>query len=398
MENRGPLKGVRVIDFSHQAAGPWCTTLLGDMGADVWKIEKPGRGDAIRHARGQDPVVGSYNFWGLNRNKKSVGVDVKHPEGIRLIRDMAESADVVIENFRPGVMDRLGIGYDELRKLNPRLIYCSITAFGDKGPWAQNPGMDLILQASGGMMGLTGFPDGPPAKAAGPVADISSGIYAAFAISMALYHRERTGVGQRIDLTMLDAVISLLADISTAYLNTGTDYAKFGNGHPDLVPYQAFQAKDGYFIVACLSNAFFKRLCEALGRGDLLENPKFVSNNARCKNRQEVVSFFQEIFLTQGRDHWIKLCTDFDVPSCRVNSLKDLFDMEQIKAIGSVVEWEHPKMGKFRTMNIPIHMSATPGSLRIPPPGLAEHTIECLRALGKTDEEIDALQLSGACG
>ncbi len=398
MENRGPLKGVRVIDFSHQAAGPWCTTLLGDMGADVWKIEKPGRGDAIRHARGQDPVVGSYNFWGLNRNKKSVGVDVKHPDGIRLIRDMAETADVVIENFRPGVMDRLGIGYDELRKLNPRLIYCSITAFGDKGPWAQNPGMDLILQASGGMMGLTGFPDGPPAKAAGPVADISSGIYAAFAISMALYHRERSGEGQRIDLTMLDAVISLLADISTAYLNTGSDYAKFGNGHPDLVPYQAFQAKDGYFIVACLSNAFFKRLCEALGRSDLLENPKFVSNTARCKNRQEVVALFQEIFLTQGRDHWIKLCTDFDVPSCRVNSLKDLFDMEQIKAIGSVVEWEHPKMGKFRTMNVPIHMSATPGSLRIPPPGLAEHTIDCLRALGKTDEEIDQLKLSGACG
>jgi len=398
MENRGPLQGIRVIDFSHQAAGPWCTTLLGDMGADVWKIEKPGRGDAIRHARGQDPKVGSYNFWGLNRNKRSVGVDVKHPDGIALIREIVRNADVVIENFRPGVMDRLGIGYDDLRQINPRIIYCSITAFGDKGPWAQNPGMDLILQASGGMMGLTGFPDGPPAKAAGPVADISSGIYAAYAISTALFHRQRSGVGQRIDLTMLDAVISLLADISTAYLNTGIDYAKFGNGHPDLVPYQAFQANDGYFIVACLSNAFFKRLCTALGREDLLDHPHFASNTVRCQHRQEVVDLLQEIFLTNGRDHWIGLCTEHDVPSCRVNSLKDLFDMDQLKAIGSVAEWEHPKMGKFRTMNVPIHMSETPGSLRIPPPELGGHTDECLRELGKSDAEIAALRGSGACG
>ncbi len=398
MENRGPLKGVRVIDLSHQAAGPWCTTLLGDMGAEVWKIEKPGRGDAIRHARGQDPIIGSFNFWGLNRNKKSVGVDVKKPGGVKLLEEMVKSADVLVENFRPGVMDRLGLGYEHLRTVNPRLIYTSITAFGETGPIAQNPGMDLILQATGGMMGLSGFPGGPPVKAAGPVADISSGIYAAYAIALALYHRKESGVGQRIHLTMLDAVISLLADISTSYLNTGHEYQKFGNGHPDLVPYQAFEANDGYFIVACLSNAFFKRLCAALGREDLLENPKFASNTVRCQNRDEVVSVLQEIFRTRGRDHWIKLCTDYDVPSCRVNDLKELFEMEQLKAIGSVAEWEHPKHGPFRTMNVPIHMSDTPGSLRIPPPGLAEHTLEVLRQLGKSDEEIEALRAAGACG
>jgi len=297
-----------------------------------------------------------------------------------------------------GVMDRLGLGYDALRPLNPRLVYASITAFGSAGPIAQNPGMDLILQATGGMMGLTGFPDGPPAKAAGPVADISSGIYAAYAIALALFHRAQSGVGQRIDLTMLDAVISLLADISTAYLNTGFEYAKFGNGHPDLVPYQAFEANDGHFIVACLTNAFFKRLCQGLKREDLLDDPKFATNTIRCRHRDEIVAILQEIFLTNTRDHWIKLCQDNDVPSCRVNGLKDLFEMEQLKAIGSVAEWRHPTQGAFRTMNVPFHMSATPGSLRIPPPQLAEHTDEALRALGKSDAEIAALRASGACG
>src|SRR6185295_12373533 len=238
--------------------------------------------------------------------------------------------------FRPGVMDRLGLGYDDVKTSNPRLIYASITAFGATGPMAQNPGMDLILQATGGMMGLTGFPDGPPAKAAGPVADISSGIYAAYAIALALLHRAQTGLGQRIDLAMLDAVISLLADISTAYLNTGDEYEKFGNGHPDLVPYQAFQANDGYFIVACLTNAFFKRLCQALGREDLIENPKFVSNSIRCEkdNREAIVGRLQDIFHGNTCDHWIKLCGDFDIPACRVNGLKDMFAMEQLKAIG----------------------------------------------------------------
>lgn len=398
MENRGPLAGVRVIDVSHQAAGPWCTTLLGDMGADVWKIEKPGRGDSIRYARGADPKIGSFNFWGLNRNKRSVGVDIKHPDGVALVREMARSADVVVENFRPGVMDRLGLGYDDLKKDNPRLIYASITAFGSTGPWAQNPGMDLILQATGGMMGLSGFPGGPPVKAAGPVADISSGIYCAYAIALALLHREKSGQGQRIDLTMLDAVISLLADISTSFLNTGHRYEKFGNGHPDLVPYQAFEAKDGYFIVACLTNAFFRRLCAGLGREELLEDERFATNVARCRNRQAIVDILQEIFLTDTRDHWIRLCTDNDLPACRVNDLNDLFEMEQLKAIGSVADWEHPTQGPFRTMNVPIHLSETPGSLRIPPPRLGEHTDEALRALGKSDEEIARLRGDGVCG
>jgi crotonobetainyl-CoA:carnitine CoA-transferase CaiB-like acyl-CoA transferase len=399
MENKGALRGIRVIDFSHQAAGPWCTTLLGDMGADVWKIEKPDRGDSIRYARGADPKIGSFNFWGLNRNKKSVGIDIKNADGAALAREMCASADVVVENFRPGVMDRLGLGYDALEKLNPRVVYASITAFGKVGPMAQNPGMDLILQATGGMMGLSGFPGGPPVKAAGPVADIASGIYAAYAIALALLHRKESGRGQRIDLAMLDSVISLLADISTAYLNTGDDYQKFGNGHPDLVPYQAFEASDGYFIVACLTNAFFKRLCKAVGHEEWLDDPRFASNSIRCEkdNREAIVGLLQDIFRGNTCEYWIRRCTDFDIPACRVNGLKDMFEMEQLKAIGSVAEWEHPTQGKFRTMNVPIHLSETPGSLRIPPPRLAEHTDEVLRQLGKSEADIAALKKAGAC-
>jgi crotonobetainyl-CoA:carnitine CoA-transferase CaiB-like acyl-CoA transferase len=264
---------------------------------------------------------------------------------------------------------------------------------------AQKPGMDLILQATGGMMGLSGFPGGPPVKAAGPIADIASGIYAAYAIALALLHRTETRRGQRIDLAMLDAVISLLADISTAYLNTGHEYEKFGNGHPDLVPYQAFEGSDGYFIVACLTNAFFKRLCKGLGREDLLADPRFASNSIRCEkgNREAIVGILQDIFRTDTCDHWLELCAEFDIPACRVNGLKEMFDMEQLRAIGSVAEWEHPTQGKFRTMNVPIHLSETPGSLRVPPPGLAEHTDEVLRALGKSDAEIAALKAAGAC-
>jgi len=400
MQNNGPLKGIRVVDFTHQAAGPWCTLLLGDMGAEVWKVEKQGRGDSIRYAGGADPVVGSFNFWGFNRNKKSIGIDVKHPDGVRLAKELVLNADVVVENFRPGVMDRLRLGYQELKRVNERVIYCSITAFGSVGPLAQDPAMDLIVQATSGLMGLTGFPDGPPVKSAGADADIASGIYAAYGIALALFHRATTGKGQRIDLTMLDSVMSMLADINTVHLNTGRRFERFGDGHPDCVPYQAFRAQDGYFVVACLVNAFCKRLMKALGREDVLENPRFTTNAARCKpeNRGEFVAILQEIFLTNTCEHWIALCRANDVPSCRVNGLEEVFAMEQVKAIGSVQEVPLPEGGTYKATDVITHMSETPGSIRLRPPRLAEHTAEVLRAIGKSEEEIRALMDSGACG
>jgi crotonobetainyl-CoA:carnitine CoA-transferase CaiB-like acyl-CoA transferase len=398
MSSGGPLAGVRVIDFSHQAAGPWCTTLLGDMGADVWKIEKPGRGDGIRYSGGADPAIGSLNFWGLNRNKKSVGIDIKHPKALELLDEMIREADVLVENFRPGVMERLGLGYDRLAKINSGLVYMSISAFGNSEPMRDAPGMDLILEATSGVMGLTGFPGGPPVKPSPPVGDISTGIYAAYGVALGLFHRENTGRGQRVDLSMLEAMISMLSDLTTEFLNTGVEYEKFGSGHPHLVPYQAFESSNGYFIIACLTNAFYKRLVAAMGMPHLIEEERFASNHARVQNREEIIGILQKEFLSDTSEHWIDLCAKADVPACKVNSMADVFEMEQLSAEGSVVDWEDHAGQPFKTMNVILHMSDSPGSLRVPPPKLSAHTDEVLQGLGKSQAEIEELRSSGVCG
>ena len=397
-ERRRPLDGIRVLDFTHQAAGPWCTTLLGDLGADVLKVEKPGRGDGIRYA-GEVPFeIGSLNFWGLNRNKRGLGVDLRHPKGRDLLERLALRTDVIVDNFRPGVMERHGLGYENLRERNPRLVYCSITAFGPVGPLAQKPGMDLILQATGGLMGHTGEIDGPPVKAAPPVADITSGVYAAYGILAALYERERSGVGQKVELAMLDAVISLFADVAANALTLGTIYGKYGSGHPDLCPYQAFHAKDGYFIVACLTNAFWKRLAAAIGREDLLTHPHFATNKARVENRKEVVETLEAIFTTREVDHWIGLIEANDIPTCRVNRLDEILAHPQIETNGTVTEAPHPTLGTVRTLMPTVKLRATPSRVERTAPRLAGHTREVLREAGLADAEVEALLREGAIG
>jgi crotonobetainyl-CoA:carnitine CoA-transferase CaiB-like acyl-CoA transferase len=311
---------------------------------------------------------------------------------------MVATADVLVENFRPGVMDRLGLGYDALRTVNPRLVYASITAFGRTGPMANDPAMDLIVQATSGLMDLTGLPGGPPTKSAGATADITAGIYAAYGIAVALLHRERTGVGQRVDVTMLESILSVIADIATVFLNTGRRFEKFGNGHPDLVPYEAFEAADGHFIVACLVNAFCKRLMGALGRAEVLEDPRFATNAARCRHRAEFNAILTAIFRTNTCAHWIALCRAHDVPACRVNSLDDVFALEQMRAIEAVVDWEDAAGRPFKALNLIPRLSASPGALRVPPARLGAHTTEVLRALGKSDADIAALRAAGACG
>jgi formyl-CoA transferase len=391
----GALAGIRVIDLSHQAAGPWCTSLLGDLGAEVVKIEKPGRGDGIRYADRtgrMPPRVGGLNFQGLNRNKRGLTVDISQPAGAALVRRLAERADVLVENFRPGVMERHGLGWEALAALNPRLVYCSITAFGPRGPLAQKPGMDLILQATGGLMGHTGEIDGPPIKSAPPVADISTGIYAALGITAALAARARTGTGQRVEIAMLDAVVSLFADVAANVLTAGERYGKFGSGHPDLVPYQAFPARDGWFIVACLTNAFFKRLCAALGREDLLQDPRFATNDSRVQHRADIVPLLSDLFRTRGCEEWITLLEAHDIPACRVNRLDEILAHEQIAANGAVGARQHPEAGRVSTLTPPIKLSATPTALDRLAPMLGEHTDEVLREYGLDDAEIAALR------
>ena len=388
----GALAGIRVIDLSHQAAGPWCSSLLGDLGADVIKIEKPGRGDGIRYAGSRPPERGSLNFVGLNRNKRGITIDIGQEAGCALVRRLVAESDVVLENFRPGVMERHGLGWETLRALNPRLVYCSITAFGPRGPLAQKPGMDLIIQATGGLMGHTGEIDGPPIKSAPPVADITTGIYAAYGIVAALFERARSGEGQKVEVAMLDAVISLFSDIAANVLTEGKKYGKFGSGHPDLVPYQAFPASDGYFIVACLTNAFYNRLCAALGRDDLLQDARFATNRERIKHRTEIVSILTDIFRTRERDHWIALCEEHDIPACRVNMMEDVLAHPQVAANEVVVERPDRHGVPLRTVGPPVKLSRTATSFDRLAPELGEHTDEVLAEFGLSDAERAALR------
>jgi glutaryl-CoA transferase len=394
-DRHGALAGIRVIDLSHQAAGPWCTSLLGDLGADVVKVEKPGRGDGIRYADRTGrlpPEIGGLNFQGLNRNKRGVTIDIGQDAGAELVRRLVRQADVLVENFRPGVMERHGLGWDVLRETNPRLVYCSITAFGPRGPLAQKPGMDLILQATGGLMGHTGEAGGPPIKSAPPVADITTGIYAALGIAAALRERERSGRGQRVEVAMLDAVVSLFSDIAANVLTDGQRYGKFGSGHPDLVPYQAFPARDGWFIVACLTNAFFKRLCAAIGREDLLADPRFATNDLRVQHRDEIVPLLSEVFRTRPCGEWIALLESHDIPACRVNLLEDILAHPQIEANGAIAERTDGRRGRIRTLTPPVKLSATPTGVERLAPALGEHTDEVLSEYGLTPTEIAELR------
>lgn len=398
---RGPaLAGIRVLDFSHQAAGPWATTLLGDLGADVVKVEKPGRGDAIRHGQGGDGFeVGSLNFWGLNRSKRSLALDFGTPDGAALVRRLVPQFDVLLENFRPGVMDKHGIGYEALSADNPRLIYCGISAFGPTGPMAQRPGMDLILQATGGVMGITGERTGrPPVKAGPPVVDITTGIYSAYAVTAALFERERSGRGQKVEVAMLDAVVSLLSDVGLKTHVDGKDFAPFGSGHPDIVPYQAFKARDGYFIVACLTGAFWKRLPEAIGHPELVDDPRFRNMKARVENRDELERILNEIFAGGDVDHWIGRIEAADIPTCRVNSLRDVFAMPQLRENETLVRVPHPTRGEVEILNCPVKLAGSPAKVTRGAPTLGEHTDEVLESLGVSAEERASLRERGVLG
>lgn len=390
-----PLAGVRVLDLTRVLAGPFCTMMLGDMGAEVIKVEEPGKGDDTRR---WPPFVGgeATYFMAVNRGKKSLTLNLKTPEGLDILRRLARKSDVVVENFRPGTMDRLGIGYRALRRLNPRLVYCSISGFGESGPEAHRAGYDLIVQGESGIMDLTGFPDGPPVKVGNSIADLVAGMAAAHGIVLALLARTRTRRGQKVEIGMLDVMASLLTYQAGIYLNTGGRPTRRGNQHPSIVPYEVFRAADAYLTLGVANNSLWKQACAALGRPDLATDPRFDTEAKRVERRDELIPLLDGILAARPADEWLKRLEDAGVPAGRIRTVAEVCESEHLRARGMIVTLPHPTAGSVRVMGVPIRLHATPGAASSPPPLLGQHTATVLRrVLGLGPAAVARLRRAG---
>jgi crotonobetainyl-CoA:carnitine CoA-transferase CaiB-like acyl-CoA transferase len=403
----GPLSHVRVLDLSRVLAGPWAGQNLADLGAEVIKVERPKVGDDSRafgppwvKDREGKPTKDSAYFTSANRGKKSITVNVAVPGGQALIRALARECDVLVENYKHGDLARYGLGYDDLRAVNPRLIYCSVTGFGQTGPCRERPGYDFMIQGMGGMMSVTGEPDdepgGGPQRAGVPIADIITGMYASIAICAALANRAETGKGQHLDLALLDSQVALLAYQNTNYFATGTPPKRIGNLHPNIVPYQPFRSSDGEVIVACGNDNLFRKFCEAAGRPELVSDPRFATNGKRVENRAEMTRVIQEFFGKKTTAEWLALLEAAGVPNGPINNIAQVFEEPQVRARGVKIELEHSAAGKLPLVASPMRFSETPLEYRLAPPLLGEHTDEVLRhLLGKSDAEIASLRAEG---
>jgi crotonobetainyl-CoA:carnitine CoA-transferase CaiB-like acyl-CoA transferase len=378
--SRPPLSGVRVIDMTRVLAGPFCTMSLGDMGAEVIKIEEPGKGD---DTRGWPPFVhgeATY-FLSVNRNKKSLTLDLKAPDGQEILRRLLAAADVVVENFRPGTMERLGFGYEVLRRANPRLIYCSISGFGESGPEAHRPGYDLIVQGESGVMDITGFPDGPPVKVGNSIGDLVAGMAAAQGVTLALLSRSQTGKGQKVEIGMLDVMASLLTYQAGLYWNGGGRPARRGNEHPSIVPYEVFKAQDVYITLGVANNSLWDRTCKALDRPDLIKDPRFDTEANRVTNRKVLVPLLNEILGARPADEWLARLDKAGVPAGRIKSVAEVCESAHLRARGMMVSLPHPKAGAITVMGVPLRLHDTPGRAQAAPPLLGQHTDEILTKL-----------------
>ena len=389
----GPLDGVRILDLTRVVAGPYCSMFLGDLGAEVVKVEQPGVGD---DTRGWGPPFAggeSAYYLCINRNKKSLALDLKSARGVELLRRLAEAADVIIENFRPGTMERLGLGEKRLRENNPRLIYASLTGFGADGPMSDWPGYDLIVQAWGGLMSITGTPDGEPVKVGVAIIDLVAGLMLGKAITAALFAREKLGVGQRIDTSLLEAEVASLINVGSNYLVGGKIPTRWGNAHPNIVPYQNFKTADGYLVLGVASEIIWRRFCQAIGRADLADDPRFANNSQRVENRAELIVILAQIFLGRNNDTWLKLLNEAAVPCAPVQTIDQVFTAPQVLHRDMLVEVEHPTAGSVRMAGIPVKFSVTPATVRLPPPLLGQHSGEVLESwLGISRDEIDELK------
>ncbi len=400
----GPLSQVRVLDLSRVLAGPWAGQNLADLGAEVIKVERPKVGDDsrafgppwVKDKAGKDTKDSAY-FTSANRGKKSITVNISIPAGQGIVRELARASDVLIENYKYGDLARYGLGYDDLKAINPRLIYCSVTGFGQSGPYRERPGYDFMIQGMGGMMSVTGEHGGEPMRAGVPVADIITGMYASIAICAALAHRAESGKGQHLDLALLDSQIALLAYQNTNYFATGKPPSRIGNLHPNIVPYQPFHTADGEVIIACGNDNQYRKFCEAAGCLELAGDARFATNGKRVENRGELTRLLQEIFSRRSTHEWLELLEAAGVPNGPINNVAQVFEEPQVRARGVRVELEHAAAGKLPTVASPMRFSGTPVEHKLAPPLLGEHTEEILRErLGKSAAQIAALRAEGA--
>lgn len=404
----GALSHIRVLDLTRVLAGPWCAQTLADFGADVIKVERPGAGDDTRHwgppylkdATGADTAEAAY-YLAANRNKRSVTVDIATPEGQQIVRELAAQSDVVLENYKVGQLKKYGLDYESLRAVKPDLVYCSVTGFGQTGPYAHRAGYDFIVQGIGGFMSITGErdsePGGGPQKAGVAIADLATGLYSTIAVLAALAHRDRTGEGQYIDMALLDVQVALLANMNTNFLASGKPPVRWGNAHPNIVPYQTFQTSDGWIIVAVGNDGQFRKFVEAGGRPELADDERFATNPSRVRHRETLVPILAEMVKARGKADWIAVLEAAGVPCGPINELDEVFDNEQVVARGMQVSLPHPCGADVKLVRNPIRMSATPPDARTAPPLLGAQTEDVLRdMLGYDDVRIAALKAKQA--
>jgi len=375
-----PLNGIRVLDLSRVLAGPYCTMVLGDLGADVIKVESP-EGD---ETRGWGPPFAegeSAYYLCVNRNKRSIVVDFKTEDGRAILHGLIKQSDVLVENFRPGTLARFSLDFESVSVINPNLIYCSITGFGQTGPLHDRPGYDFMIQAMGGLMSITGEPDGEPMKVGVAVADLFAGQNAVIAILAALQARRETGRGQQLDISLFDSQLGMLANVASNYLISGNLPKRYGNAHANIVPYQSFQASDAWFVVAVGNDKQLERLCRVIGKWELADDARFSLNSERVENRDELITILKPIFLRRTSGEWLSALESVGIPCGPINTLDKVFAEPQVEAREMLIEMDHPIIGKLSLVGSPLKFSETPVGYKLPPPRLGEHTEEVLKEL-----------------
>ena len=393
-----PLQDIKVIDFSQILAGPFCTMLLADMGADVVKIEKPNGGDDTRRY-GPPFIEGeSAAFLTLNRNKRSIVLDLKSEQGIAIVRRMLEDADVMIHNFRPGVVDRMGLAYEDVSALNPAIVYCTVSGFGTTGPYSSRAGFDLVAQGMSGLMSINGFPGAPPAKVGVPMADLNTGMFCAYGILTAYINRLTTGQGQHVDASLVESGIAYTLYESATYFATGEVAGPLGSAHRMIAPYQAFATQDGYINIGAANQNNWERMCRAVGREDLLDDDRFASNPERMVSIDALTPIMEETFRTQTTAHWVEVLENAGVPCGPIYNIEQVYADPHVQSRDMSVELDHPKSGSIRNIGVAVKLSDTPGSVRTPAPLLGQHSEEVLAQYSYADGDITAFRDAGVLG